>query len=573
MKIVLVGNPNVGKSVLFSRLTGVKVIASNYPGTTVEFTKGFILLDGIQHELIDIPGTYSLNPTSKAESVALELLEQADIIINVVDATNLERNLRLTLELIHKTNKPMVVALNLWDETKHRGVEIDLEKLKAIFGIPVIATCGLIGQGMKELVLSLRDAKVSPFKHDQDSLWDEIGKIVKDVQILHHRHHTFLDVVQEASIKPPFSFGIAALIIAAAFMVVRFVGEGLIGYVFDPFFTHIYTPLMVKLSGILGEGTFLQEILVGKITEGTITYSESFGVFTTGLYVPFAMVLPYVCSFYFILGILEDWGYLPRLAVIMDRSFHRIGLHGYAVIPTILGLGCNVPGALSLRLFEERREKFIAATLMAIAVPCMAQSAVIIGLLGPFGGQYVLLVFFNLFIIWFVIGKILHVTLPGRSPEILLEIPPYRRPHVTVVVKKLWTRISWFVKEALPMVLMGIFLVNVLLYLKVIDMLSVVVSPVLTKLWGLPKESMVAFLIGFLRKDVAVGMLRPLGLTVKQLVVGTTILAIYFPCAATLFILVKELGIKDMCKSIIIMCGTAISVGWILNTVLSLMGM
>ncbi len=467
----------------------------------------------------------------------------------------------------------MIVALNLWDETKHRGVEIDIEKLTEILGVPVVATCGLIGQGVKELVLKILQARQSTSKREHDSLWDEIGYIVKEVQTLHHRHHTFLDVVQEASIKPPFSFLIAAGVVAAAFMTVRFIGEGLIGYIFDPFFDHVYSPLMVQLSALLGEGGFLQSILVGEIVDGTIEYSESFGMLTTGLYVPFAMVLPYVCSFYFILGLLEDWGYLPRLAVIMDRSFHRIGLHGYAVIPTILGLGCNVPGALSLRLFEERREKFIAATLMAIAVPCMAQSAVIIGLLGRFGGQYVLLVFFNLFIVWFVIGKILHVTLPGRSPEILLEIPPYRRPHVTVVLRKLWTRISWFVKEALPLVLAGILFVNVLYYLKIIDFLSILFSPVLTKMWGLPKESIGAFLIGFLRKDVAVGMLRPLGLNVKQLVVASTILAVYFPCAATLLLLIRELGLKDMAKSIIIMCITAASVGWILNTGLTLMGM
>ncbi|UCD15915.1 MAG: ferrous iron transporter B [Candidatus Omnitrophota bacterium] len=572
MKILLIGNPNVGKSVIFSRLTGAKVIASNYPGTTVEVKKGFMRFFDIKAEVIDVPGTYSLEPTYKVEKVAVKLIEESDLIINVVDATNLERNLHLTLELIRKVNKPIIVVLNMWDETKHLGIEIDLGKLQELLEVPVVATCALTGEGIKELVYKINEARQSPLKYSQSPLWNEIGDIIEGVQKLHHRHHTFLDVLQDLSIKSPFSFIIGLGVIVVSFFIIRGIGEGLINYVFDPFFKNIYKPLILQVSSALQGLPFLHSVLIGKLVAGSIDYSRSFGLLTAGFYVPFGMVLPYVFSFYFILSLLEDWGYLPRLAVLADRFFHRLGLHGYAIIPMILGLGCNVPGALAVRLFEERREKFIAATLMAIAVPCMAQTAMIIGLLGRFGGQYVFIVFFVLFCLLQILGTLMNKFLGGQSPEILIEIPPYRVPHIGSILKKLWMRISWFLKEAIPLVLGGILLVNILYFFKVIDFFADIFAPVITKLWGLPKEVIGALIVGFLRKDVAVGMLRPLNLSLRQMIVGATILSIYFPCAATFVVLFRELGIKDMVKSVLIMVTTTIVVGSILNLILSLWG-
>ena len=277
------------------------------------------------------------------------------------------------------------------------------------------------------------------------------------------------------------------------------------------------------------------------------------------------MVLPYIISFYLVLGFLEDFGYLPRFAVLMDNFMHKLGLHGYAIIPMILGLGCNVPGALATRLLEERREKFIAATLMAIAVPCMAQIAMIVGLVGQRGGRYVVFVFSILFALLILKGIILNKVMKGKSPEILLEIPPYRIPHFQAVFKKLFMRVSSFLKEAVPYVLLGILFVNIMYALHVIDAVSKVFAPIMENIWGLPKEAIAALIIGFLRKDVAIGMLGPLNLTTKQLVVGSTVLAIYFPCIATFIILVKELGIKDMMKSASTMITAAIAVGGILN--------
>jgi len=324
----------------------------------------------------------------------------------------------------------------------------------------------------------------------------------------------------------------------------------------------------MKLSAFLVERSFLHHILIGNFIESKIDFGQSFGLLTTGLYVPIAMVLPYIFSFYLILGFLEDLGYLPRLAVLADNFMHHLGLHGYAIIPFILGLGCKVPGILATRLLEERREKFIAITLMAVGIPCMAQIAMIVGLVGQRGGKYVAIIFFTLFVLLVVKGLILNRILKGASPEILVEIPPYRIPQIQSVIKKLWMRLSGFLKEALPFVLLGVLFVNILYMLRIIDFFAYIFTPVLTGLWGLPKEAISALVVGFLRKDLAVGMLGPLNLTTKQLVVGSTILAVYFPCIATYVVLIRELGIKDTLKSTAIMIVVALLIGMLLNFIL-----
>ena len=567
-KILLMGNPNVGKSVIFSRLTGARIIVSNYPGTTVEFTQGQMKIGEERPIVIDVPGTYTLEPTSKAEEVSVRMLDEGGLVINVVNATNLERNLYLTLGLLEK-DAPLVVALNMWDETKHQGIDINIKKLEKELGVPVIPTCGLTGEGIKELITRFKEAKNLKTKPNSDSdKWERIGEIVERVQKITHHHHTFLQRMEELSIKPLSGLPIALGVIYASFWAIRLIGEGLITYILEPLFYKAWAPLMLKFGALLGEETFLHDVLIGKLIDGSIDFKMSFGVLTTGIFVPIAMVLPYIISFYLILGILEDFGYLPRLAVLVDNFMHHIGLHGFAIVPMMLGLGCNVPGALALRLLEGRREKFIAATLMAISIPCMAQIAMIVGLVGQRGGQYLGIIFGTLFILLIVKGLIMNKVIKGASPEMLVEIPPYRLPQFQAVIKKLFMRVSGFLKEAVPYVLLGVFFVNILYALNIIQYFSGLFAPVLTGLWGLPKEAISALIIGFLRKDVAIGMLGPLNLTTKQLVIGSTVLAIYFPCIATFIMLVRELGIKDMLKSAVIMMFVALIVGTVLNLVL-----
>ncbi|UCH51886.1 MAG: ferrous iron transporter B [Chloroflexota bacterium] len=568
MKILLMGNPNVGKSALFSRLTGTRIIASNYPGTTVEFTKGALTFGQEQADIIDVPGTYTLEPTSKAEEVAAEILQEGDLIIDVIDATNLERNLNLTLQLLERP-VPVIVALNMWDDVHHRGINIDVARLEELLGVPVVPTVGVTGQGIKELVSRFPEAAAPQVIYSSsDERWAKIGDIVSQVQSLSHRHHTWREVLEDASSHPAGGIAIALLVLVVTFFVIRFIGEGIINYITDPLFNWLWTPLLMKLSLALGSGGFWHDILVGKLINGNIDYFQSFGLLSTGIYIPLAAVLPYIVAFYFALGILEDIGYLPRLAVLMDTLMHRLGLHGYAIIPTILGFGCNVPAVMATRILESRRERFIVATLISIGIPCAALQAMIIGLVGQQGIQYVAIVYGSLFVSWIIIGLILNYTVKGFSPELIIEIPPYRFPPWRVIGEKLWLRVSGFVKEALPIVLGAVLVVNILYVLGVFDFIANLTAPLLTGLYGLPKESVVALTIGFLRKDVAVGMLAPLGLTAKQLVVSTTVMAMVFPCVATFVILARELGARDMLKASGIMLAAALIVGSLQNLIL-----
>jgi len=575
-KVLLMGNPNVGKSVFFSRLTGLHVISSNYPGTTIEFTRGYMLVAGEKTEVIDVPGTYTLEPTCKAEEVACEMLKKAsketlkqgDVIIDVVDATNLERNLYLTLELMEQ-DIPVIVALNIWDETKHKGIHIDAQKLSKWLGVPVVPTTAVTGEGFAKLISEIYKARTPHVrKHSKLERWEDIGKVIEEVQKIEHKHHTIWERIQDLTIKPLTGLPIAALIAYLSFKLIRFIGEGLITYLFDPLFNNLYTPLIMKLSVLLGSSGFWHDVLIGRLINGSIDYFQSFGLLTTGVFVPIAAVLPYIFAFYLVLGILEDSGYLPRLAILMDNFLHHIGLHGFAIVPTLLGFGCNVPGILATRILESKRERFIASTLISIGIPCAALQAMIIGILGEYGGWPVAVVYGILFLTWVVLGFILNKLLPGFSPELLLEIPPYRFPPLRIVYKKLWWRIKMFLKEAFPIVLVGVFVINILYMVGVFNFLANISAPVITGLFGLPKEAVSAVVIGFLRKDVAVGMLVPLSLSVKQLIVACVVLAMFFPCVASFVVLVQELGVKDMLKATAIMLVTALLVGGLLNFVL-----
>jgi ferrous iron transport protein B len=567
-KILLIGNPNVGKSVLFSRLTGVRATASNYPGTTISYTQGFLKLGEEKLEVIDVPGTYTLEPTSEAEEIALRMLDTGDIVINVVNATTMERSLYLTLQLLEK-GTPVIVALNLWDDAKHRGIHIDLDKLSEFLGVPVIPTVAVTGEGIKDLVENIPKATSPDTRvRTRDDRWATVGSIIEQVQRIEHRHHTWLERLQDASVKPLTGGMIALGVLICAFLVIRFIGESLIGYLLDPLFDTLWAPVVMALSNLLGGSGFLHDIVVGRVTGGEVNFVESFGLLTSGLYVPFAMVLPYIISFYLVLGLLEDIGYLPRLAVLMDTIMHWLGLHGYAIIPTLLGLGCNVPAVLATRILESKRERFIASTLVSIAVPCAALQAMIFGLVGQRGGQYVVIVYGTLFLAWVILGIILHRAVKGFSPELLIEIPPYRLPPWRIVLLKLWMRVYGFLAEAVPIILGAIVVINILYSLKVFDVIADFTAPVVTGLLGLPKEAVTSLIIGFLRKDVALGMLAPLALTTKQLVVSTVVLAMFFPCIATFVVLLRELGVVDLLKATAVMLSAALVTGVLLNLIL-----
>ncbi len=564
-KIALIGNPNVGKSVLFSRLTGVRVLVSNYPGTTVEFLKSKITIDGDEVEIVDLPGTYSLEPNVPAEEVAVKMLTDVDLIINVIDATNLERNLYLTMELL-ETKHPMIIALNMSDELKHRGISINKDDLEKLLGVKVTLTSGITGVGIKQLKENINKANpVNVATRTHQQRWIEIGTIVDKIQRLSHRHHTFLEILEDASVNHWWGFVIAVGAIFISFKVVRFIGEGLINYVLDPFFNSIYLPFLEYLSGLLNSGSFLHSILIGHLIEGKIDFQQSMGVLTTAPYVELVMVFPYVLAFYLLLSFLEDSGYIPRLALLLDNIMHKLGLHGFAIIPVLLGFGCNVPGILGARILESKRERFIASTLISIGIPCAALQAMIVGILGGFGGRYVALVYAVLFIVWLFLGVAMNYFLKGYSPELFLEIPPYRMPSLKLLLKKVFYRIRGFIIEAMPVVLVSVLVINVLQQIHLFEFISGLFGPVLSFVFGLPKEAIWVLIVGILRKDIAAGMLIPLDLTIKQLVIACVVLSMSFPCIATFVIFMKELGMKRLIQATMIMLAITMLVGGALN--------
>jgi ferrous iron transport protein B len=561
-KIVLAGNPNSGKSAIFTRLTSIEAISSNYPGTTVEITKGTLKISNDQYEIIDAPGIYSLSSYSKAEEVANKTIEEADIIINIIDSTNLERSLNLTLQLLNK-KKPLILVLNFWDETKHNGIEIDIKKIESIFNVPVVTTCAITGQGIKYLVEKIKEAKISNYKYDETKKWEHIGDIIEQVQKIHFKHHLFSERLNELSVHPFSGIIIAIFILFISFIIIRFIGEGIINYLLDPLFNKIYMPLINKLYNS-SLPLFLKDLLIGKTPE----VMKSFGIITTGIYVPLVVVLPYIFSFYLVLSILEDTGYLPRLSVMFDSILHKFGIHGYSSIPIILGLGCKVPALFSIRILESEREKVITAILVLLSAPCMPQTAMILSLGMPYGLKTVVLIFAIVFFVSIITSFLLNKTLKGEAQELFLEIPPYRIPAINILFKKLWIRLKSFLFEAVPLIFFGIFLINLMEISGIINFLSEMTGGFFHNLFGMPEDMGVVLLLGFLRKDVSISMLAPFTLTSKQFIIASIFLVIYLPCIASFFTLLKEFGKKITFKIIGLNFFIAFLIAFLLNFIL-----
>ncbi|MCE5202105.1 MAG: ferrous iron transporter B [Synergistaceae bacterium] len=564
-RILLMGNPNVGKSVFFSHLTGVHALSSNYPGTTVGFTEGKMKYGGTCASLIDVPGAYTLDPTNEAEEIARRILEEgADRVIMVIDATALERNLVLALQVLEH-GLPVIVALNMADEARHRGILINIPQLELELGVPIVPTVAVTGQGLGNLVAKLDEARPSHFKPmSKEKRWQVIGEIIDRVQTVTHRHHTMMDKAEDMSARPVIGGLLGLLVLAVGFTAIRFVGEGMISYVTDPIFEKLWLPLLEKLSALLGDG-YMRDILIGKLINGSIDFEQSLGVLSTGIYVEFGMVLPYIIAFYAGLSFLEDVGYLPRLAVVFDALLHKFGIHGYAIIPTLLGFGCNVPGILGTRILESERERFIAATLISVGVPCVSIQAMLSATLGKFGLIYIAAVYGVLFCVWLILGRIMHLTLKGYSPELIIEIPPYRLPSMKAWRSKLWFRIKDFFFEATPLVLGGILLVNLLERIGIMDKAARLFSPVFEGFLGLPAAAAVPIVMGLFRKDIAMGLLIPLDLTSTQTLVAVVVLAMTFPCIATFVVLWRELGVRRTLMSTAIMLSAAMATGGMLN--------
>ncbi|HEX2953277.1 MAG TPA: FeoB small GTPase domain-containing protein, partial [Bacillota bacterium] len=293
-KIVLAGNPNVGKSLLFSRITRIGMVTANYAGTTVETKVGKLLYKGNEYEILDGPGVYSLEEFSKTDQIALQLIEDADIIINVVDATNLERNLNLTLQLL-MMGKPMIICLNFWDDTLHKGITIDPNKLEEHLKVPVVTVSALRGEGISELLASIENAQTGRLEMEIQEQWNYIGNIIRDVQRLQHRHHTLLEYIGDFTLHPIGGVISAIFVLIATLFIVGYMGEGLIRFIFEPFYTKIYNPLIREIVNKVP-----YDMVKGLLLGYSADPLQSFGILTSGIYIALVQVFPYFFSFYFV---------------------------------------------------------------------------------------------------------------------------------------------------------------------------------------------------------------------------------------------------------------------------------
>ncbi|MEI7482822.1 MAG: fused ferrous iron transport protein A/B [Elusimicrobiota bacterium] len=551
--LLLAGNPNVGKSVVFSRLTGLDVVSANYPGTTVEFMSAGARLSGERYMVIDVPGTYSLKPANKAEEVAASLLAEhpSSLIINVVDATNLERNLFFTTELM-AAGREFIILLNKSDIARRSGIDIDHAALGKALGVKVIPFVATTGEGAKELERAMTSCFMSglPPKtqvpSDPGERWKFIGLLAQSVQKISHRHPGFLEKLAELTANPSTGIPFAAVALSAAFWLVRTAGEGMINLILDPLFNNYYLPVAVKAAHALTVSPFALHVLLGSTPEPM----SSFGLLTTGPYIPVVVVMPYIIAFYLVLGLLEDIGYLPRLAVLMDGLMHRLGLHGYGVIPLMLGLGCKVPAVLAARVLENRRERVIATALTLSIAPCMPQTAMIFSILARFPIGYTLAAFGTIAVSGIAGGLILAKLMKGEAPELFLEIPPYQLPAPRMVFMKLWLRLREFLYEAVPMIFLGVLVVGLADAAGLLNLLSRLAAPVMETVFGLPGSTAPVITLGFLRKDISITLLAPLGLGPAQLAVASVFLALYLPCLAACLVTLRELGTIDSLKVI-----------------------
>lgn len=550
-KILLMGNPNVGKSVVFSALTGKHVLSSNYAGTTVTYTKAEIQLNGKDYHIFDVPGTYSLDATSEAEQVAVSFMDSgADAIICVLDATNLKRNINLALEL-KNFDIPIIFSLNLIDVANRKGIEILGDILANELGAPVIKTIAVKGSGISELrealanilnpqsenicnktncqgCSSIDDEATSP-----KALWLKSEQIVKKCVKNTSTNLKFIDRLGNAMVKPFPGIPIAIFVMIVSLVIIVFGGKALRAAVFLPLINGVIVPFFTGIIAPLGLHTMLENILIGE-----------YGILVIGFEWPLSLILPYVTLFYVVFCFLEDCGYLPRVAVLFDGVMSKAGLQGGSLISLIMGYGCAVPAIIGTRNATTRKERIIVTAMVCFAVPCISQSAALIALLSSYSIWMLIALMLLSFVIIFVVALVTGKILKGKTDPIILEIPNLLMPERKSYFKKLIIRLKNFLIEAEGPMLIAIVIAAIFKESGALDVVSVFFEPLLSGLLGLPKEAVIFLLLGVIRREMAVAPLLDMSLTPLQLFVGGTVSLLYLPCLSVFGIIAKEFNAK-----------------------------
>jgi len=573
-KIVLVGNPNVGKSVFFNALTGLYVDVSNFPGTTVDISHGPLGSD----ILIDTPGVYGISSFNDEERVARDVILDANTVINIVDACHLERDLFLTLQVID-TGKPVVVALNMMDEAYSMKRKIDVDLLSDLLGVPIIPTVATKKSGIEELKDAISTARPGIIEHELKnqllSMQSRVSKqgdallILEDdpnvaeyhgVEPAGHREDIYLRrrrrvddivshvVVEESSnlafrerlgqwmLRPLTGIPILLAVLMGAFWLIGvFIAQTVVEITEDIIMGEYYHSFISNLvTKFIAEDTIIGAILIGE-----------FGILTmTPIYL-LGLLLPLVIGFYLFLSTMEDSGYLPRVATLVDRALTGIGLNGRAIIPIILGFGCVTMATITTRLLGSRRERVIATALLGITIPCSAQIGVIIGLISPLGAGYITIYGLTILAVFGVIGWLLNKVLPGESTHLLIDLPPLRLPRLENVLKKTFNRSWHFLSEAAPLFAIGALIITVLQISGLLEILQTALAPLTTGFLRLPKETATAFIMGIVRRDFGAAGLYDMNLTPIQTLVSLVTITLFVPCIASVMIIFKERTWKE----------------------------
>ncbi|MBI2221218.1 MAG: ferrous iron transporter B [Acidobacteria bacterium] len=563
LRIALVGNPNVGKSVVFGRLTGRYATVSNYPGTTVSVMRGRAMVGAEVCDLIDTPGVNALEgDISEDELITRRIVEngEADLLVQIADARNLRRALMLTWQLA-RLDKPMVLVLNLVDEARARGIDVQADALSRELGIPVVETVAVEGRGFDELRAALAQAQVPAIPAaTTHTTW------AHDMAERHRqtRRHT-VGRWQEAfarAVRQPLT-GIPILI-AVLYVTYLFVGvfgaQTLVELLEEQVFGAWINPAAVNLAQYLPWAP-VRDFFVG-----------DYGLITMGLTYAFGIVLPVVTTFFLIFGFLEDSGYIPRLAIFCDRIFRAMGLNGKAVLPMVLGLGCDTMATMTTRILGTPKERLIAILLLALGVPCSAQLATILGILGGISFFALGTLFGIVLLQMVVVGWLAARVLPGDRSEFILELPPIRLPRARNLLTKTVLRIRWYLGEAVPLFLIGTVLLFVLDRAHALVALARAAEPVVTGWLGLPARAAEVFIMGFLRRDYGAAglfaMVSDGALTATQSVVALTVMTLFVPCVANLLMIVKERGPRVALAILTFVTVVAVSTGAVLNYVL-----
>jgi ferrous iron transport protein B len=645
LTVCLAGNANVGKSVIFNQLTGLNQIVGNWPGKTVERAEGTLHFKGYTIRVIDLPGTYSLSAYSMEEVVARDYvaIDRPDVVIDIVDASALERNLYLTIQLL-ELNAPLVIALNQIDLAAKKGIVVDSQRFSEIFHVPVVPTVATTGfgiqgllskaieiaekgsgsvgvkfgreieQGIQELEKAVRaelpqlSSRYPPrwiatklLERDEDvrktveveggfevvskaaqmaERLEEVHGEPSSVVIASERYTLAARVVENTLrvVSPPrvdinqrlsaitahkiLGYPILIGVIASVFGVVFAAGGAMVGVLEELFDVVLVPSAEESLSGLL------PPIIVRLISEG----------FFWGVGAAVTIVLPYIVPFYILLGILEDSGYLPRAAFLMDNLMHKIGLHGKAFIPLLLGFGCNVPACVGCRIMETDRERFLAGFVVTL-VPCAARTVIILGLVGRYLGlpAALALYMFDLCLV-FLLGRLAFRILPGEPMGLIMEMPPYRAPSLKLVLNKTWVRTKDFVYVAFPFIIGGSVFLQLLSVIGLISVMADLMSPLTTSWLGLPSIAGMPLIFGVLRKELTLVLLANLAgtfdfsrvLTPAQMIVFAIVTMIYIPCVATIAALVREFGAKRAIAVAVFDSLLAIFLGGLAYMILSL---